>query len=130
MDQKVKELLEKIKATAATAAEAAGKAADVASKKAGEFATVTKLNLQVFDLNTDVELLFKEIGKSVYLSHTGAEVSPEEIEQKVLEIDGKYEKIAELKETMASKKATVRCPNCDKVCDKSDAFCSSCGAAL
>ena len=65
MEQKIKELLEKVKITASTAAEVAGKAADAATKKAGEIAGVTKLNLQVFDLNTDIELLFKDIGKSV-----------------------------------------------------------------
>ena len=118
MDQKIKDLLEKVKVTATTAAEAAGKAADAASKKAGELANVTKLNLQIFDLNTDIELLFKEIGKSVYLTHTGAE------------IDEKYAKIAELKECIASRKTTCRCPNCGCECDKADSFCSACGTKL
>lgn len=130
MDQKLMELLEKIKATAATAAEAAGKAADVASKKASELAGVTKLNLQVFDLNTDIELLFKDIGKAVYLTHTGAEIEAEEIDAKIALIDEKYAKIAELRECIASKKTTFCCSNCGRECDKGDAFCSSCGAAL
>ncbi len=130
MDQKIKDLLEKVKATATTAAEAAGKAADAASKKAGELAGITKLNLQIFDLNTDIELLFKEIGKSVYLTHTGAEIETEEIDGKIAQIDEKYAKIAELKENIASRKTTSRCPNCGRECDKGDAFCSSCGAML
>ena len=130
MDQKIKDLLEKVKVTATTAAEAAGKAADVASKKAGELANVTKLNLQIFDLNTDIELLFKEIGKSVYLTHTGAEIEAEEIDSKIVQIDEKYAKIAELTECIASRKTTCRCPNCGCECDKTDSFCSACGTKL
>ena len=130
MDQKIKDLLEKVKVTATTAAEAAGKAADVASKKAGELANVTKLNLQIFDLNTDIELLFKEIGKSVYLTHTGAEIEAEEIDSKIVQIDEKYAKIAELKECIASRKTTCRCPNCGCECNKTDSFCSACGTKL
>ena len=123
-------VLPTFRATATTAAEAAGKAADVASKKAGELASITKLNLQIFDLNTDVELLFKEIGKSVYLTHTGAEIEAEEIDSKIAQIDEKYAKIAELKECIASRKTTCRCPNCGRECEKDDAYCSVCGTPL
>ena len=130
MEQKIKDILEKVKVTATTAAEAAGKAADVASKKASELAGITKLNLQIFDLNTDIELLFKEIGKSVYLTHTGAEIEAEEIDGKIAQIDEKYARIAELKEMIASRKSGCKCPSCGSECDKGDAFCSSCGAPL
>jgi len=130
MDPKVREIMEKVKATAMTAAEAAGKAADVASKKAGELLEVTKLNLQVFDLNTEIEIAFKEIGRNVYLTHTGADVDPQVIEEKISAIDEKYARIAEIKKDLASKKRTVVCPNCGKECEKDDIFCRICGTSL
>ena len=42
----------------------------------------------------------------------------------------KYAKIAELKECIASRKTTCRCPNCGCECDKTDSFCSACGTKL
>lgn len=130
MDPKVKVLVEKAKLTASAAADAAGRAASSASKKAGSLMEVTKLNMKVFDLNTDIELLYKEIGKCVYLTHTGTEVDPEEISAKITEIDEKYAKIAELKNELAARKSTKTCPVCGKPCSKDDAFCSVCGTEL
>lgn len=130
MDPKVYELLEKARATAMNAATAAGKAADSATKMAGELFEVTKLNLQVFDLNTDIELLYKEIGKIVYLTHTGAEVDADEISAKIAVIDEKQAAIKELKHQVELRKNLIKCPGCGKDCDRSDLYCKNCGAAI
>jgi len=130
MDPKVLEILEKAKATAMTAASAAGRAADSAGKLAGDLFSSTKLNLQIFDLNTDIELLFKEIGKAVYLTHTGADVDAEEIGAKISAIDAKYLRIREIKEQIEARRETVRCPECGVECNKENAFCHICGQAL
>ena len=130
MDPKVREIIERVKATAMNAAEAAGHAMDVATQKAGEFVDVTKLNLKVFDLNTDIDLLYKEIGKNVYLTHTGEEVDPELIEEKIAEIDEKMARIEELKAEITNKKNTTTCPNCGCECQKGDSYCRVCGAAM
>lgn len=127
MEQKVQDILEKVRETATAAAQAAGKMADVAGKKAGELVRDTKVNLQIFDLNTDVEVLFKEIGKCVYLTHTGVDANPQEIEAKIAEIDAKYAKIADLRASVCSVKATLKCPECGEPCKRDDTFCSSCG---
>lgn len=130
MDPKVLELLEKAKATAMTAATAAGKAADSATRIAGDLFESTKLNLQIFDLNTDIELLFKEIGKSVYLTHTGAEVDAEDINAKILAIDSKYGKIREIREQVEARREEIKCQSCGCECSKEDVFCRSCGQPL
>ena len=80
MDQNMKEILQRVKVGAATAAEAVSRVADAASQKAGELADTTKLNLQLFDKTTELEALFKELGKIVYLTHTGVEVEEQELE--------------------------------------------------
>ena len=130
MDQKIKDLVERAKATAFNAANAAGKVADSASKKAGELVELTKLNFRIFDLNTDIELLLKEIGKCVYATHIGEEINADDITDRISQIDVKYEEIAKLKELMAEKKAVSKCPVCGIECDKEDTFCRGCGAAL
>ena len=52
MDAKVQSFLDKIRVMADKTTQAAGRAADVAGKKASELAGATRLNLQIFDLNT------------------------------------------------------------------------------
>ncbi|MDP4109068.1 MAG: zinc ribbon domain-containing protein [Bacillota bacterium] len=130
MEQKTKDIMEKIKATASIAAEAAGKAAEAAGKKAGEVMEITKLNLQIFDLNTEIEILYKEIGKMVYNTHAGQDVSAEELELKLNQLDEKREMAAAIKEKISERRTQNKCPNCGKECDKDDSFCRTCGAQL
>ena len=127
MEAKVKEILEKVKVTACAAGRAAENAANVASKKAGEALETTKLTLVNFDLNTDIELLYREIGKLVYLTHEGADIDPECITDKIALIDEKFEKIEANKKQIAYRKTVAVCPDCGKECKKEDAFCSACG---
>ena len=51
MDDKVKELLDRIRDTASAAADTAADTARVAGRKAGQMVDVAKLNVQLFDLN-------------------------------------------------------------------------------
>ena len=86
MDKRVKDLLEKVKITAGAAVEAAGKAAESAGKKAGEVVENTKLSLKIFDLNSEIEIAYKEIGRLVYMTHAGLEADAEELTGDVLAV--------------------------------------------
>ena len=127
MDKRVKDLLEKVKITAGAAVEAAGKAAESAGKKAGEVVENTKLSLKIFDLNSEIEIAYKEIGRLVYMTHAGLEADAEELEQILARIDEKNAQIAALKAKQTETKTTVVCVNCGKTCDKNDSFCRYCG---
>ena len=83
MDEKVRELLEKAKLTAGLAADTAVKAAGAVSQKGNQLVEKTKRNFQVFDLNNEVELLMRDIGRMVYLTHTGAETDEAALEEKL-----------------------------------------------
>lgn len=67
MDEKIQMLLEKAKIYAGKT----GQAAETAGRRATELAQSTRLNLQIFDLNTECEVLYKEIGKLMYDVHQG-----------------------------------------------------------
>ena len=108
----------------------AAKAADAAGKTAASVLSATKLNLQIFDLNTEVEILYKEIGKMVHSEHLGKEEDPAVLQIKLQLIDEKLQKISELQERLHAERSEVFCPNCGKQCKKDDAFCSHCGAQL
>ena len=97
MDEKVKELLEKARLTAGLAADTAVKAAGVVTQKGGQIVEKTRRSFQVFDLNNEVELLMRDIGRMVYLTHTGAETDEGELEEKLAQIDEKYARIGEIK---------------------------------
>ena len=102
MDMKMQAFLDKVKDMADKTGKVSRHAAGVAGKKANDLALATRINLQIFDLNTECEALYKEIGKLVYDLHRGAEVTNE----------------------------VTACPHCGKPCGKDDAYCSSCGAEL
>lgn len=123
MEPKVTEFFEKAKVSATHAA-------DSASRKAGVMMKSTKLNLQIFDINTEIEILYKEIGKAVYHAHTGKEIDQQAIDVKLKLIDEKLEKIAAIREQLNIVKENVLCPNCGKACAREDVFCRNCGAHL
>ncbi len=130
MDEKMRELLEKAKLTAVLAADGAVKVAGTASRKGSELVEKTKRSAKIFDLNNEVELLMREIGRMVYLTHTGVETDEAELEEKLDQIDEKYAAIAELKAQQEAQKTTCVCPVCGKACDKNDLYCRVCGEKL
>lgn len=130
MDAKVQSFLDKVKDLAEKTGDVASCAADAARKKATELAGTTKVNLQIFDLNTECDVLFKEMGRMVYAVHRGEDVSNEEMDQKLAAVDAKQEKIATLHQSLAGMKSIVVCPHCGKACGQEDAFCPGCGGAL
>ena len=81
MDHNVSMILEKIKVVAEQTRTATVRAVDQAGRKANEMAQATRLNLQIFDRNTECEVLYKEIGKVIYDIHQGTETSEDIIEE-------------------------------------------------
>ena len=63
MDTKLQSFLDKVKDTASRTGRSVGRAADAAGKKASEMAAATRLNLRIFDLNTECDVLFRDIGR-------------------------------------------------------------------
>ncbi len=132
MDDKVKDIIRKVKSTATAAGYAAGKTAEAASRRASEMVEVTKLNLQVFDLNTEISMLHKEIGEIVYRAHKGEDTDGLGLEEKLALIDEKFSEIDVMKGRMENLKRTKKCisPDCGKICAKEDRFCAHCGSPL
>ena len=65
MDERVRELLDRVRGTALTMGEAAGATARYAAKCAGQTVDIAKLNMKIFDLKTDINTLLREDRKSV-----------------------------------------------------------------
>lgn len=130
MDYNVSMLLEKIKVVAEQTRTGAVKAADRAGRKANEMAQATRLNLQIFDRNTECEVLYKEIGKLLYDIHQGAETKEDAIENKLLQLDALHAELDNLRTELTALKTVCICPHCGRQCSREDAYCAGCGAAL
>lgn len=130
MDHNVSMLLEKIKVVAEQTRTATVRAADRAGRKANEMAQATRLNLQIFDRNTECEVLYKEIGKVIYDIHQGAQTEEDAIEDKLLALDALHTELDALRTELASLKTVCACPHCGRQCSREDAYCAGCGKPL
>ena len=63
MEDRVKELMDRIRGTASAAADACADTARVAGRKAGQIVDVAKLNVQLFDLNGELNDVLRQLGQ-------------------------------------------------------------------
>lgn len=130
MDERVRELLERVRETAANMGEAAGATARYAGKCAGQLVDVAKLNMKIFDLQGECKELLRAVGQLVYDTHRGEGPDTSGLDSLLAQIDGKYAAIEELKGRISVLKNTRQCPNCGAACGQADKFCKDCGAPL
>ncbi|MBE6915809.1 MAG: hypothetical protein E7471_04165 [Ruminococcaceae bacterium] len=91
------ELQQKIREKALLAGEMAAKGASVASQKAADVWNNSKKSVKVFELNTQIDMLYREIGRMAYQAHIGADVDEDLIETAFASVDEKLAQIAQLK---------------------------------
>ena len=125
MDDKVKELLDRIRDTAAGAADAANQTARAAGKRAGQM-----VNVQLFDLNGEFNDILRQMGQVMYDAHRGQREEGDKVSELLERADGLSGRISELKERIAALRQSRTCPSCGAVCGKEDQFCRRCGAGL
>ena len=130
MDERVKELLDRIRDTAGVAADAAAGTARVAGKKAGQMIDVAKLNVQLFDLNGEMNEIMKQLGQIMYDTHRGKLDSGERVSALLTRADELKVRIDELKDRIGALRQSKACPACGTACGREDQFCRSCGGKL
>lgn len=130
MDDKVKELLDRVRDTAVGAADAANQTARAAGKKAGQMVDVAKLNVQLFDLNGELNEVLRQLGQVMYDTHRGREEDGEKITALLERADDLTGRITELKDRIAALRQSKTCPACGAACGKDDQFCRRCGGSL
>ena len=130
MDDKVKNLLERVRGTASYAADSAADGARAAGKRAGQMVDVAKLNVQLFDLNGEYNDLLRQLGQVMYDTHRGEAPENDAVTKLLAQADEKAAKIAELKNRIADLKQAASCPACGESCGRGDKFCRACGKQL
>ena len=87
MDDRVRELLERVRSTAVDLGEAAGTTARSAGKYAGQMVDIAKLNMKIFDLKSEIADLLKDVGQVVYDTHHGREAGEGALDALLAQLD-------------------------------------------
>lgn len=130
MDDMVKELLERIRDTACEAADAAAGTARVAGRKAGQMVDIAKLNVQLFDLNSELSAVLRQLGQIMYNTHLGQVTDSDRISGLLEKADRLTAKVSELNTRIDDLRRVRNCPVCGSACGKDDKFCRRCGTTL
>lgn len=130
MEDNVRDFIEKLRKKAIVMTSAAETTLKEAGRKTSETVEVAKLNMKIFDLNGEIGLAYKKLGELVYNVNKGGEISDEEIDGLVAEIDLKKKEIEQYRERINLLKNILICPLCQESCGRDDRFCKKCGAEL
>ena len=140
MDSNVNKILQNIVNTATLAADEAKAAVHSAGKAvAGKYDEV-KMNIELARLSDEQEDVFSDIGRMLFLMHTGAvkdtvmsdegEKSPQQVIDALLV---SAEQVQQEMDVITDKLTVCRnekvCPCCGRICGEHDAFCAVCGNA-
>lgn len=105
-------------------------AAEVVGKKAGQIVDVSKLRINISELNGEINKKILELGQHVYEGKKNGEVNEEVVDLKISEIDELQSQLDTVVQEMGVKQNKVVCPVCNKQCNAGTFFCSFCGAKL
>jgi hypothetical protein len=132
MDENVKELFEKVKEKGAAAVEFANKKANDAGRKAGELWEITRLRMQIYDLNSELKDIFRKMGEIVFAAHQDPDADTGGIDALLTQAAEKSSEINGMRQRVASFKQADACanPDCGRSVEKEDAFCRTCGTAV
>lgn len=102
---------------------------DVASKKTGELAKEAKLRMKMNENKSDINELYKEIGKKVYEKHVLSEDIniKTDLEEECTKIDILSAQIETCLNQIRELKDKKQCPKCFNEIDLESKFCSHCG---
>lgn len=129
MDEKIKDLLERIRGTAADLSETAAPAARYVGQRAGELMDTAKLNIQIFDRNSEINDLLRRMGKIMYDTHLGREPA-DDVTELLRQTDEAYAQVADLKAKVTALRQGKTCPACGALCARDDRFCKECGSGF
>ena len=99
------------------------------AEKTGKLAKEAKLRLKMNENKSDIEDLYKQIGKKVYEKHNESDSIniKEELEEECAKIDVLSMEIENTLKEILMLKDKKQCPNCFEKIDKKAQYCQNCG---
>ncbi len=130
MGNTVKDFLEKVKSTASIAGEAAGRTLDTAGKKASDMWEITRLNLQISDLQHDINKNMQSIGQLVYSAHLDPNTDTDSVDDLLATVDKDQNAIQEINQRINELKQIKICAKCSQKLSRDDRYCRYCGTSM
>ena len=98
------------------------------AEKTTKIAKETKLKLAINSYKSNIEELYREIGKKVYKKYAlKEELQIEDIEQELKKLDTINEKIDEANKEIMDLKDKIKCKNCSYEMNIEFDYCPKCG---
>ena len=105
-------------------------AAEFVGNKAGQIVDISKLRINISELNNEITKRYTELGQYIYDVKKNGEVNEEIVTEKIAEIDEFTAQLSAVVQEMGAMQNKVPCPVCGKQCQAETAYCSFCGAKL
>ena len=108
----------------------ASKAYDITAEKTGKLAKEAKYRMKINENKSDINDLYKEIGKKVYEKHVREENIDikTELEEECTKIDVLSAEIDTCLKSILELRDKKQCPNCHAEIEVDSEFCPKCGA--
>ncbi len=108
----------------------ASKAYDITAEKTGKLAKEAKYRMKINENKSDINDLYKEIGKKVYEKHVREENIDikTELEEECTKIDVLSAEIETCLKSILELRDKKQCPNCHAEIEVDSEFCPKCGA--
>ncbi len=130
MNDRAKAVAGRLRVRAAGVGAAAQEVIREAGKKTGDTIEITRLNVRVFDVGSEVNVLYRKLGELMYAAYSGEETDDARIDGLLEEIDAKKAEAASLRARISELKKERPCPVCGETCARDDRFCRRCGAEI
>lgn len=102
-------------------------AVDAIGEKAGQIVDVSKLNIRMAELKSDMKNEYEALGKAVYKAKKENIEDEVTVNYEIAQIDNLSMQIEELKKQIATMKNKVLCESCGEPNEIDACYCSKCG---
>lgn len=105
-------------------------AAQTVGKVAGQFVDMSKLRLNLAELNGEINKRYQELGQFIYEAKKAGNADEMELEEKIAVLDELYAQFGAVSAQLNALQNKIVCPSCGKRLDTGAMFCSHCGVKL
>lgn len=99
-------------------------------EKAGQFVDVSKLNIKMAELKSDLKNEYESLGKTIYKATKEQIDDQSTINYEIAQIDNLNLRISELKTQIATMKNKTLCKFCGQPNEIGSSYCTKCGKEI